>query len=110
MNDITVEFPLEEFTTRVITISRDDITVINSPSEYDIIPVTTGWDVTFIGTEEELEELSVQDILVQLDVSSVASSITGNDYFRAAISISVPDKEFVWAVGSHTVAFQATEK
>lgn len=110
VNDITVEFPLEEFTTRVITISRDDITVINSPSEYDIIPVTTGWDVTFIGTEEELEELSVQDILVQLDVSSVASSITGNDYFRAAISISVPDKEFVWAVGSHTVAFQATEK
>ena len=110
VSEVTVDFPLEEFTTRVITISRDDITVINSPADYNIIPVTTGWDVTFIGTEEELEDLSVHDILVQLDVSSVASSITGNDYFRAPISISVPDKDFVWAFGSHTVAFQATEK
>lgn len=110
VSEVTLDFPLEEFETRVITISRNDISVINGPSDYDITPVTTGWDVTFIGEENALSELTVQDIVVQLDLTSVSSSITGNDYFRAPITISVPDKEMVWAVGSQSVAFQAKEK
>lgn len=110
VSEVTLEFPLENLTTRMITVSRDDIVIINKPADYDIIPATTGWDVTFVGEADVLERLTVDDIVVQLDLSSVSSSITSNVYIRAPIKIYVPGDDVVWATGSQVVAFQAKEK
>ena len=110
VSEVTLEFPLEKLSTRVITISRNDIVIINKPADYDIIPATTGWDVTFVGDEDTLNELTVKDVVVQLDLTSVSSSITSNVYIRAPINVFVPDKGLVWATGSQVVAFQAKEK
>ncbi len=110
VSEVTLEFPLENLTTRMITVSRNDIVIINKPADYDIIPATTGWDITFVGEEEVLERLTVDDIVVQLDLSSVSSSITSNVYIRAPIKVYVPGDDVVWATGSQVVAFQAKEK
>lgn len=110
VSEVTLEFPLENLTTRMITVSRNDIVIINKPADYDIIPATTGWDITFVGEAEVLEKLTVDDIVVQLDLSSVSSSITSNVYIRAPIKVYVPGDDVVWATGSQVVAFQAKEK
>lgn len=110
VSEVTLEFPLENLTTRMITVSRNDIVIINKPADYDIIPATTGWDITFVGEAEVLERLTVDDIVVQLDLSSVSSSITSNVYIRAPIKVYVPGDDVVWATGSQVVAFQAKEK
>ena len=110
VSEVTLEFPLENLTTRMITVSRNDIVIINKPADYDIIPATTGWDITFVGEADALERLTVDDIVVQLDLSSVSSSITSNVYIRAPIKVYVPGDDVVWATGSQVVAFQAKEK
>ena len=110
VSEVTLEFPLENLTTRMITVSRNDIVIINKPADYDIIPATTGWDITFVGEADVLERLTVDDIVVQLDLSSVSSSITSNVYIRAPIKVYVPGDDVVWATGSQVVAFQAKEK
>ena len=110
VSEVTLEFPLENLTTRMITVSRNDIVIINKPADYDIIPATTGWDITFVGEADVLERLTVDDIVVQLDLSSVSSSITSNVYIRAPIKVYVPSDDVVWATGSQVVAFQAKEK
>lgn len=110
VSEVTLEFPLENLTTRMITVSRNDIVIINKPADYDIIPATTGWDITFVGEADVLEKLTVDDIVVQLDLSSVSSSITSNVYIRAPIKVYVPGDDVVWATGSQVVAFQAKEK
>lgn len=110
VSEVTLGFPLENLTTRMITVSRNDIVIINKPADYDIIPATTGWDIVFVGEADVLDRLTVDDIVVQLDLSSVSSSITSNVYIRAPIKVYVPGDDVVWATGSQVVAFQAKEK
>ena len=104
----TVTFDSTGLKKKIINIKAENISVINAPENYTITPITSGYDIPFIGPEDVIKNLTIQDVVVQLDLSSV--SFTGDDYFNAPISIFVPDKGLVWTYGSYTATFRAKAK
>ena len=105
---VNITFPTEGMAKKTFEIKRDHILVINAPSEYDIKPVTSGYSVTFVGPEDVIESMTIQDIVVQMDLSSI--SITGNDYFNAPLTIFSLNKGCVWLLNHYTATFQSSMK
>lgn len=106
--EATISFDPDGLAKKTINIKADNISVINAPADYNITPITSGYDVPFIGPEKIIKDLTIQDVVVQMDLSSI--SFTGDDYFNAPISIFVPDKGLVWTFGNYTATFRAQEK
>ena len=106
---VTVTFNTDGFIKKKINIPRSSFSIINGPAQYDIIPVTSGFSgVTFIGPKDVIDKLTIQDVIIQVDLSSV--DIQSGEYFNAPVSIFVPNKGTVWALKSYTATFQAKDK
>jgi hypothetical protein len=108
VSEVTLEFPLENLTTGMITVSRNDVVIINKPADYDIIPATTGWDITFVGEADVLERLTVDDIVVQLDLSS--REITQTGQYRVQAEVFLPGKQNAWAIGTYAITITVKEQ
>ena len=109
VQNVTVTFNSEGLATKKINIPGSSFTIINSPLLYDITPITSGYSgVTFVGSKDIIEKLTIQDIVTQVDMSSI--NIQSDDYFNAPVSIYVPDKGYVWALGNYTATFRPKAK
>lgn len=106
-NTANITFDTSGLSKKTFMIANSNISVINAPAGYKITPVTSGFNVPFIGEEAILKDLTIQDIVVQLDLSGVV--INGDDYSSAPISFIVPNKGLVWSYGTYTVTFRAQE-
>lgn len=94
---------------REFQVSNSNISVINAPKNYNITIITKNLPVTVIGTEEELEELSTQDIFVTVDLLNY--NITQSTSFTADASVSFyGDETRLWAVGLYKVALDFEEQ
>ncbi|MDE5883727.1 MAG: hypothetical protein K2H29_01405 [Oscillospiraceae bacterium] len=99
----------EELISREFQVSSSNISVVNAPKNYDINIITKNLSVTVIGTEEELDALSTQDIIVTVDLLNY--NITQSTSFNADAMISFYGEESrIWAVGAYKVTVELTEK
>ncbi len=106
---VTLSLDNEGLATREIWVTKDNIFIINAPKDYDCRVTTLQMPITVIGDEEELENLSVQDIIVTVDLMNynVQQGTTGSS--DAAISFTSKDSSSLvrlWAAGNYRVVME----
>ena len=86
------------------TVTVNDISIINSPSDYDCKVNTYGLTFDIIGPEKDIEEITEKDIIVSIDL--LKYTIQSNK-FTADATISFPNYDKVWAVNLQKVSITA---
>lgn len=100
VSSVTVDFDADDWASTVFT-GIDNIQVFNRPAGYEVNLLTTTLSpVVFVGDENVIEEMTLDDIVVELDLSEKELPEAQGRY---PVRISVPTKGLVWAVGDHTV-------
>lgn len=98
---VTVSFNTMGFTTRTISVS--EIRVVNAASGTTVTPsVGRINNMTLIGREDELAELSESSVVAQIDASPTNVSVTKGQQ-NMEVEIIVPGTETVFATGTYTV-------
>lgn len=108
----------EGLASREFWITADNISIVNAPKDYSCEIITRSMPITIIGEEEELNNLSTQDIIATVDLMNynVQQNATGSP--DAVISFS-PKRDIksneeklvrTWAVGNPRVAVYFREK
>lgn len=109
---------LDNVTSVVVTIDGDDFETavfnvpepvpINAPLGFDVqVLANTVPNVRFVGTKSEIETMTADDIVAEIDLSE--REIVNGSY-NFPVKISVPGKGLVWAVGDHSVTIQVTNE
>lgn len=87
------------------TVTVNDISILNAPSDYSCSVNTYGLEFEIIGPEDDIAEITEKDIIASVDL--LKYNIQSNS-FTADATISFPNYKKVWAVGLQKVAIQAT--
>jgi YbbR domain-containing protein len=110
MDDIT-EVTARFYTTgwEEATFNASGIELLNIPPHYKIqvLGGDTIRNIQFIGRGEILEEMTADDIVMEIDFSE-REAVLGQS--QVPIKISVPTKGLVWASGVYTVVIQVEEE
>lgn len=86
------------------TVTVNDISVINPPSNYNCTVNTYGLVFDIIGPESDIEEITEKDIIVTVDLLKYDIQSSS---FTADATISFPNYNKVWAVGLQKVSISA---
>jgi hypothetical protein len=91
------------------TFNASGIELLNIPPAYEIqvLGGDTIRDIRFVGRREILEEMTADDIVMEIDFSE-REAVLGQS--QVPVKISVPTKGLVWASGVYTMVIEATEK
>lgn len=87
------------------TVTVNDISIVNAPSNYDCQVNTYGLTFDIIGPEDDLAEITEKEILVSVDLLKYTVQSSN---FTADATISFPNFDKVWAVGLQKVSVTAT--
>ncbi len=107
ITEVTLSLDDEELVSREFNISQENITIVNAPSSYDFDIVTKKMTVTVIGAQEEVDELTPDDIVVIVDLQNYKAEQASD--FSWPPTISFVDKTKVWASGSYRIAIQRSD-
>lgn len=103
VSTVTIRFDTTEMSSRTFNVTN--IRTVNVPSTIDLEVLTTQIrQVTLYGPKEEIEELSADSVLAQVDCQNLTVSV-GQQTVPA--SIQVPSSSRIFAVGDYTVQCQA---
>ena len=103
---VTIRFDTTDMTSRTFTVTN--IRTVNVPSTIDLEVLTAQiHQVTLYGPKSEMEELSADSILAQVDCQNLAVSVGQQ---TVAASIQVPSSSHIFAVGNYTVQCQASSQ
>lgn len=105
IDEVTVSLNLAGYTTKTITASNFKIN--NLSHSYEAEVTTSSLDVVVVGPEEELSNLTENNLVVQVDMSQ-SQGFTGHTEMPATISISGSSR--CWAYGSYKVNLSVTER
>lgn len=86
------------------TVTVNDISIVNSPSNYDCTVNTYGLTFDIIGPEEDIEKITEKEIIVSVDLLKYTIQSSN---FTADATISFPNYDKVWAVGLQKVSVTA---
>jgi YbbR domain-containing protein len=91
------------------TFNASGIELLNVPAEYEIrvLGGDTIRNIRFVGRTEILEEMTADDIVMEIDFSE-REAVLGQS--QVPVKISVPTKGLVWASGVYTMVIEAVEK
>jgi len=96
LQTIAVEFDPESWDSTTFDIPAEDFIITGQPEGYEVIVQTlTLNDITFVGDAEAIEELTLEDITVEINLNDRAL-ITGPQ--PHPVRITVADRRMVWAV------------
>lgn len=87
------------------TVTVNDISIVNAPTDYNCKVNTYGLTFDIIGPEEDIEEITEKDILVSVDLLKYTVQSSN---FTADATISFPRYNKVWAVGLQKVSVTAS--
>ena len=104
IEQVTVNLDSEGLSERDFSIGQENISIVNAPNSYEFELVTKKMSITVIGTEEELDELTPDDIVVIVDLQNYNAEQASD--FSWTPTISFMDKTRVWASGSYRIAIQ----
>ncbi|MCD7859609.1 MAG: hypothetical protein LUH51_05485 [Firmicutes bacterium] len=95
---VTVTVDFGELVTKQLRITNFE--AVNVPEEYTVSIVTRVMTVTFRGSAEEIEALTADDVVIQVDFSSAE---IGSDSYKALAWLDSQQFSTVGAIGSLTV-------
>ena len=105
---VTLTLDNEGLASREFKVSNENISVINAPRNYDYNIITRSMTITVIGDKTELENLSTQDIIVNVDLLNY--DILQSTSFSADATVSFYNQSKLWSVGNYKVALNFTEQ
>lgn len=99
VDTISINFDLEGYVEN--TFNATQINVINVPKGYKVTSNAKRVSVTLIGPEEVINEISADDIVIQIDLST--REITQTGQYRLQAEVFLPGGKNAWAIGSYSV-------
>ena len=103
VSTVTVKLNTDGLAKKTVTVN--DISILNAPSDYNCAVSTYGLEFEIIGPEDDIAEITEKDIIASVDL--LKYNIQSSS-FTADATISFPNYKKVWAVGLQKVAIQAT--
>ncbi|MDE5792560.1 MAG: hypothetical protein K2H66_03445, partial [Oscillospiraceae bacterium] len=67
LQQVKLKLDNQELTSREFQVNNSNIYVINAPKNFDVNIITKNLSVTIMGTEQDLDKLSTQDIIITVD-------------------------------------------
>jgi len=96
LQTIAVEFDTESWATATLDIPAEYFVITGQPEGYEVSVQTVALnDVTFVGIAGEIEELTLDDILIEINLND-RELITGPQ--PHPVRVSVPGLDMAWAV------------
>lgn len=107
LETVTVTFNDSDFTETNLILDNSRINISNKPdsANYDYSVLTQRMDITVVGPEEVLEEITPMDIIADVDLLN--ANIT-TDSFNWNATFSCPKYKNVWVVTNSKVSVQRT--
>ena len=109
IEDVTLTLNNEGLATKQFTVTGENISVKNPPADYNFNVVTKRLTITVIGSEETLNSLSADDIIVTADLLNYDNAEQASSFTQQAV-ISFYNKSDVWAYGSYSISLDRVEK
>lgn len=106
INQVNVNFDLEGYTEKSITLTNSQIHLINAPANYDIVIEQDKLRVMVVGPEEILENLDSSNFVGQVDLMDYEMR-SGIRFL--SVTIYAPGYPEVWAVGRNNQVFTSFE-
>ncbi|MBQ3566420.1 MAG: hypothetical protein IJA12_04495 [Oscillospiraceae bacterium] len=103
LSSVSVKLNTEGLASKTVTVN--DISIVNAPSNYDCTVNSYGLVFDIIGPEEDIAEITEKDIIATVDLLKYTIQ---SDSFIADATISFSNYDRVWAVGLQKVAIEAT--
>ena len=106
VTNVTLDFDTSEMASTKLNVSN--IRAINVPSNYELqilSSIVSG--VTLYGPADEIEKLSADSIVAQIDCQSLNLTVGQQ---TIAVSIQIPSSSRIFATGSYTVQCEVTSK
>lgn len=104
ISEVKVTVNLNGYRQATVTVPEDNIQVINGPSgELAAIPIARTLDVVVAGPEAQVNRLTGDSVMVQVDMGNVTASSGSVD---VPVTVSIPGSagEACWVIGSYTMA------
>lgn len=102
ISTVTVKLNTDGLAKKTVTIN--DISILNAPTNYNCTVNSYGLVFDIIGPEEDIAEITEKDILVSVDLLKYTVQSSN---FTADATISFPNYDKVWAVGLQKVSIEA---
>lgn len=108
LETVTVTFNDSDFTETSLILDNSRINISNKPdsTNYDYSVLTQRMDITVVGPEDVLEEITPMDIIADVDLLN--ANITA-DSFNWNATFSCPKYNNVWVVTNSKVSVQRTQ-
>ena len=106
VTNVTLDFDTSEMTSTKLNVSN--IRAINVPSNYELqilSSIVSG--VTLYGPADEIEKLSADSIVAQIDCQSISLTVGQQ---TIPVTIQIPSSTRIFATGSYTVQCEVTSK
>lgn len=102
ISSVTVKLNTDGLAKKTVTVN--DISILNAPSDYNCTVNSYGLVFDIIGPEEDIAEITEKDIIVSVDLLKYTIQSSN---FTADATISFPNYDKVWAVGLQKVSVEA---
>ncbi len=100
VSTVTVTCPSENLYKLTMAIRGSAVQIINAPPQFNYDIITSGFTMTFIGSQESLEQLTYFDVSAQIDL--INYELEERDY-KFPVTFSTPNFKDVWCIGSDGV-------
>lgn len=107
--EVTVNVP-SDYTEKTVSVSSDNIRVINAPEGYNatITGLSTN-EVTVIGTEENLEDISASSVSLVVDLSGVSAEDIKEGTASYKVTTALSNSDTCWIYGDYTADVNITQ-
>ena len=103
-SNATVSLDLSGYDSTVLTVSR--FTFDNLDDGYTAVAMTTSIDVTVIGPEDVVSELTASDVEAQIDLSSLGDGFVGTA--EMPVNIRIKNQSKCWAYDTQAYTANVT--
>ena len=104
---VTVKFPLENYSSKIISLKRDQFHIINAPSDYTVkIKTSAIYNVKIIGPTNVINQISSSDFIAEIDM--LDASLNEATYTRP-VSVYSPKYNNVWAFGEYSLTLEVNK-
>ena len=106
-NNARIEWQIEDYGKLDFYIPRENITITNTPDNFEVSPITNSLRLTVIGPSQRISEISASDITVTANLLGTQLHVGSQD-----ISVSVQikgSKQTCWVSGDYKVTIYAQQ-
>ena len=111
---VTVTFDSSGLAKRDFTISNENIHLSNKPSSnYEYSVLSNSLNITVIGPEDVLKDLTPNDFIAEADLLASEASLSSDSdvsQYSADVTISCSDHNNVWAITKSKINIQKSPK